>query len=136
VAGPVAERASKFLHRIAGKRMGAISLSDELAPWGVGPAGTDETIDLEILSGGEREQVHLAVRLALAELLTKDAGQRQLVVLDDVLTATDDERLKRVLAILEEMRPHAQFLVLTCHPERYRLLKSANFIDMGTLRVD
>ena len=69
-------------------------------------------------------------------MLTKDAGQRQLVVLDDVLTATDDERLKRVLAILEEMRPHAQFLVLTCHPERYRLLKSANFIDMGTLRVD
>jgi len=136
VAGPVAERASKFLHRIAGKRMGAISLSDELAQWGVGPAGTDETIDLEILSGGEREQVRLAVRLALAELLTKDAGQRQLVVLDDVLTPTDDERLKRVLAILEEMRPHAQFLVLTCHPERYRLLKSANFIDMGTLRVD
>jgi hypothetical protein len=134
VAGPVAERASRLLHRIAGKRMGAISLSDELAPWGVGPAETDETIDLEILSGGEREQVHLAVRLALAELLTKDAGQRQLVVLDDVLTATDDGRLRRVLAILEEMRSHAQFLILTCHPERYRLLKSANFIDMESLR--
>jgi len=134
VAGPVAERASKLLHRIAGKRMGAISLSDELAPWGVGPTETDETIDLEILSGGEREQVHLAVRLALAELLTKDAGQRQMVVLDDALTATDDERLERVLAILEEMRAHAQFVILTCHPERYRLLKRAKFIDMESLR--
>jgi hypothetical protein len=53
--------------------MGAISLSDELAPWGVGPTAADETIDLEILHGGQREQVHLAVRLALAELPTKDA---------------------------------------------------------------
>jgi len=134
VAGPVADRASKLLQRIAGKRIGAISLGDDLAPWGVGPAETDETIDLEILSGGEREQVHLAVRLALAELLTKDAGKRRLVVLDDVLTATDDERLGRVIAVLEEMRPHAQFVILTCHPERYKPLKGAKFIDMANLR--
>ena len=134
VAGPVADRASKLLQRIAGKRIGAISLSDDLAPWGVGPAETDETIDLEILSGGEREQVHLAVRLALAELLTKDAGQKRLVVLDDVLTATDDERLGRVIAVLEEMRSHAQFVILTCHPERYKPLKGAKFIDMANLR--
>jgi hypothetical protein len=42
VAGPVADRASKLLQRIAGKRIGAISLSDDLAPWGVGSAETDE----------------------------------------------------------------------------------------------
>ena len=134
VAGSVADRASKLLHRIAGKRIGAISLTDDLAPSGIGPADADECVDLEILSGGEREQVHLAVRLALAELLTKDAGQKRLVVLDDVVTATDDERLGRVLAILEEMRSHAQFVILTCHPERYKTLKSANFIDMASLR--
>jgi energy-coupling factor transporter ATP-binding protein EcfA2 len=134
VAGPVADRASKLLQRIAGKGIGAISLNDDLAPWGVGPAETDETIDLEVLSGGEREQVHLAVRLALAELLTKDAGQKRLVVLDDVMTATDDERLGRVIAVLEEMRSHAQFVILTCHPERYKPLKGAKFIDMANLR--
>ena len=87
-----------------------------------------------VLSGGEREQVHLAVRLALAELLTKDAGQKRLVVLDDVMTATDDERLGRVIAVLEEMRSHAQFVILTCHPERYKPLKGAKFIDMANLR--
>src|SRR5207249_2332797 len=54
VAGPVADRASKFLHRIAGKRMGGISLSDDLAPRGIGPAEMDEAIDLEVLSSGER----------------------------------------------------------------------------------
>ncbi|MGO9274360.1 MAG: hypothetical protein ACLQOO_29690 [Terriglobia bacterium] len=29
------------------------------------------------------------------------------------------------------MRPHAQFLILTCHPERYKVLKSTNLIDAG-----
>ena len=134
VAGPISERASKLLHRIAGVRMGSISLSDELAPWAVEPAEAEGAIDLEDLSGGEREQVYVAVRLALAELLTKDAGRRELVVLDDVLTFTDDERLKRVLTILEEMRTHAQFLILTCHPDRYKPLKGANFIDVQQLR--
>jgi chromosome segregation ATPase len=134
VAGPVADRASKLLQRIAGKRIGDVSLNDDLAPWGVEAAEADETIDLEILSGGEREQVQVAVRLALAELLTKDAGQRRLVVLDDVLTATDDERLGRVIAVLDEMRPHTQFVILTCHPERYKPLKGAKFIDMANLR--
>jgi uncharacterized protein YhaN len=135
VAGPISERASKLLHRIAGVRMGSISLSDELAPWAVEPAEAEDAIDLEDLSGGEREQVYVAVRLALAELLTKDAGRRELVVLDDVLTFTDDERLKRVLTILEEMRTYAQFLILTCHPDRYKPLKGANFIDVQQLRI-
>jgi hypothetical protein len=73
----------------------------------------------------------LAVRLALAELLTKDAGQKRLVVLDDVLTATGDERLGRVIAVLEEMRSHAQFVILTFHPERYKPLKGAKLIERG-----
>jgi DNA repair exonuclease SbcCD ATPase subunit len=134
VAGPIAERASKILRRVAGARMRSISLSDELAPWAVELTETEDAVELEHLSGGEREQVYIAVRLALAELLTKDAGRRELVVLDDVLTFTDDERLKRVLTILDEMRTHAQFLILTCHPERYKPLKGANFIDLEKLR--
>jgi DNA repair exonuclease SbcCD ATPase subunit len=134
VAGPIAERASKILRRVAGARMRLINLSDELAPWAVELTEAEDAIDLEHLSGGEREQVYVAVRLALAELLAKDASRRELVVLDDVLTFTDDERLKRVLTILNEMRTHAQFLILTCHPERYKPLKGANFIDLEKLR--
>lgn len=73
-------------------------------------------------------RVYLATRLALAEVLTKD--ERQLVVLDDVLTATYVDRLGRIMTILEESAQHLQILILTCHPERYHSLKSANFIDL------
>ena len=78
--------------------------------------------------GGEREQVYLAVRLALAEVLFRD--QRQLVVLDDALTYTDAGRFARILAILEEAAAHFQILILTCHPERYSGLSDACFIDI------
>jgi uncharacterized protein YhaN len=86
---------------------------------------------LESLSGGEREQLHLAVRLALAEVLS--GGERQLVVLDDVLTATDTARLARVLTILEEAAQRWQIVVLTCHPERYRGLTAATFFDLEAM---
>ena len=76
-------------------------------------------------------RVYLATRLALAEVLAKD--ERQLVVLDDVLTATDADRLARIMTILEESAQRLQILILTCHPERYHSLKGANFIDLETI---
>lgn len=80
------------------------------------------------MSGGERAQVYLAPRLALADVLAR--GERQLVVLDDVLTATDTGRLARVMGVLEVAAQRLQVLILTCHPERYRGLAGANFVDL------
>ena len=72
---------------------------------------------LNQLSGGENEQVHFATRLALADRLS--AQEPQLVVFDDVLMATDPERLARILDLLEQRRERMQVLILTCHPERF-----------------
>ena len=90
------------------------------------PAGSG--VALEQVSGGEREQIYLAARLALAELLA--VNERQLVVLDDVLTFTDAARMGRVLDVLEESAQRLQILIITCHPERYRGLQAAQFIDL------
>jgi len=38
-------------------------------------------------------------------------------VLDDVLTATDPERLTRILELLDEAADRYQVLILTCHPD-------------------
>jgi uncharacterized protein YhaN len=92
------------------------------------PEVAGQAVTLDNLSGGEQEQLYLATRLALAEVLGKE--ERQLVVLDDVLTATDAGRLARVVNVLEEAAQHLQVLILTCHPERYRGLKQAVFFDL------
>jgi DNA repair exonuclease SbcCD ATPase subunit len=128
VSGPVEVAATRILQRIAGRRLGSIKVGDGFVPSGVVPELMDDTVHLDNLSGGEQEQLYLATRLALADVLRKD--ELQMVVLDDVLTSTDTGRLAKVMNILEEAAQRLQLLILTCHPERYRGLKSGHFFDL------
>lgn len=133
VAGPVEAAATRTLQRIAGSKLGRVQLGEAFEPTQVMPGMAASPVAIESMSGGEREQIYLATRLALADVLAK--GERQMVVLDDVLVATDAGRLARVMAILEEAAQRLQVLVLTCHPERYRGLDGATFFDLeATLR--
>jgi len=131
VAGPVEETATRTLQRIAGERLGRLQLGESFEPAHVLPEVLGESVALDNVSGGEREQIYLATRLALAEVLAKN--ERQLVVLDDVLAATDAGRLARVMTVLEEAAQRLQILILTCHPERYRGLVGAQFIDLEAI---
>ena len=128
VVAPVEVAATRTLQRIAGNRMGCLQLGEAFEPTQMMPRATDTPVSIENMSGGEREQIYLATRLALADVLAK--GERQLVVLDDVLVATDAGRLARVIRILEEAGQRLQVLILTCHPERYLGLDTAHFIDL------
>lgn len=131
VAGPVEEAATRTFHRIAGRRLGRLKLGETFEPTEVHPESSDLAVSLASVSGGEEEQIHLATRLALADVLAQD--ERQFVVLDDVLTATDAGRLARVMTILEEAAQRLQILILTCHPERYRGLEEAQFLDLEAI---
>ena len=73
--------------------------------------GGDEPF--EQLSDGTREQIAILVRLALAELLC-DRGLPAVVVLDDALVFSDDERIQRMFAVLERAAERLQIVVLTC----------------------
>jgi len=128
VAGPVETIATRTFQRIAGSRLGRIQIGDNFEPSAILPETASESVPLDNLSGGEQEQLYLATRLALAQALRRD--ERQLVVLDDVLTASDSGRLARVMNVLEEAAQDLQILILSCHPERYRALKTARFIDL------
>lgn len=134
VTAPVEAAATRILHRIASRRLGSIRLGEAFQPCAVLPDPAGDAVEMENISGGEQEQLYLATRLALAEVLARE--QRQLVVLDDVLTATDAGRLARVMTVLEEAAQRLQLLILTCHPERYRGLKEAWFFDLEAMRRD
>jgi hypothetical protein len=134
VTGPVEKSAGLLLQRIAGRRLGRIELNDTFLPTAVKPEMNETPVPPEHLSGGEQEQLHLSVRLALAEVLAGD--ERQMVVLDDVLAATDAGRLARVMNVLEEAAQRLQVLILTCHPERYGGLAGAHRIDLEAIVRD
>jgi DNA repair exonuclease SbcCD ATPase subunit len=133
VTQPVEVAATRTLQRIASRRLGRIRIGENFEPSSVIPDMIEESISLENLSGGEREQLYLATRLALADVLRR--GEKHLVVLDDVLTATDAGRLARVLNILEEAAQRLQILILTCHPERYRGLRTGHFFDLENIQT-
>jgi uncharacterized protein YhaN len=128
ILGPVTNRATAMLQRVAGRKLGSVQLGTDFLPSAVTPEAAGDEVKIDELCGGEKEQIYLAVRLALADVLYRK--QRDLVVLDDALTYTDSGRFARVLGILDEAAVRFQILVLTCHPERYTGLSGACFIDL------
>lgn len=131
VATPVSERATAILSSIGASQLGPVHLTTALEPAPLSPGGAPAPVDLDQISGGEAEQVHFASRLALAELLARD--EPQLVVFDDVLLSTDDNRLARMLELLESSLDRLQVLILTCHPDRYRSRSSSpRLIGLGS----
>ncbi|MFH1531459.1 MAG: AAA family ATPase [Pseudomonadota bacterium] len=133
LVAPVERDASELLRRISGPRLGDLLVGEGLQPAHIRPRAVREGVEpgIDDLSVGEREQVHFAVRLALAGILVRE--ERQLVVLDDILAYTDLGRYNHVLGILEELSERLQIVILSCHPERYGSLIDVRF-DLETLR--
>ncbi len=70
-------------------------------------------------SMGAREQLGIAARLAYADLL-QEAGKPTLIILDDALVHTDDDRLAVMKRILFDAGTRHQIVVFTCHPSAWR----------------
>lgn len=76
--------------------------------------------DFESLSHGTREQVGLALRLAMAQLLASDHGGCLPLVLDDAFTHADKDRIQRLQRLLFRAAENGlQIILLSCHPENY-----------------
>jgi DNA repair exonuclease SbcCD ATPase subunit len=67
----------------------------------------------ERLSDGTREQIAVLTRLAFAELLA-DQGRPAVVVLDDALVFSDDQRIEQMFEILVRAAAKLQIILLTC----------------------
>jgi energy-coupling factor transporter ATP-binding protein EcfA2 len=119
----VVETAVSILRRIAGPSFQTVSLTEGLTPSAASPMSVGSAVPLADLSGGEKEQIAFAVRLALARELAR--SERQLLVLDDSLTTTDPARFERILDILRESADQLQIVILTCDPRRYEALAEA-----------
>ncbi len=84
-------------------------------------------LDVTQLSIGAREQLALLGRLACASLLGAHGG---VLLFDDALGNTDPDRLERLGAVLRSAGQHAQVIVLTSYPDRYRHVGGATRIAL------
>ncbi|MFQ3670694.1 MAG: AAA family ATPase [Verrucomicrobiia bacterium] len=77
----------------------------------------------EQLSAGAREQVAVAFRLAVAEILAESHDGCLPLALDDALVNADPERMKGLLLMLHRATKRGlQLIVVTCQPSEYSAL--------------
>ncbi len=82
------------------------------------------SLPVELLSRGTREQLFLALRLALAAGYSR-RGAALPLVLDDVLVNFDTHRAKAAAAVLRDFAAEGhQLLIFTCHEHIFKLFKS------------
>ena len=80
-----------------------------------GPAASEPRKVGEPLSQGTREQIYLALRLAIIDHL--DSGAERLpLFMDEILVNWDAWRRDRAFELLERVAERRQVFLFTCHP--------------------
>jgi DNA repair exonuclease SbcCD ATPase subunit len=133
---PFTERIHKYIRVISGDAVdvridyndgtfGELSLSRK-------DFSDNQSFSFGSLSGGMREQLSAAVRLAMAEVLAAGHGNCMPMVMDDAFVNTDSGRIARVIPMLDlASRNGVQVIVLSCTPKEYYPLGAKNYILAG-----
>ncbi|MDF1851859.1 MAG: AAA family ATPase [Verrucomicrobiales bacterium] len=128
---PLAEKVTSYLAQIFGPSARATVSVDDGVIGGWTMTRDQGTFEFADLSGGTREQVAAAVRLALAEILAADHGGTLPVVFDDAFTNSDPSRIQSLQSMLDLASCKGlQIILLTCTPEDYISL-GARTIPLG-----
>jgi uncharacterized protein YhaN len=99
----------------------SIEVGEDLSPGRITRVGTTgaESGEFDELSVGTREQMGVVARVAYADLL-QDAGKPTLLILDDALVNTDQERLGQMKRVLYDAAARHQILIFSCHPRAWQ----------------
>lgn len=88
----------------------------------------DSTFTFQTLSGGAKEQVAAAVRLAMAEILATDHDGCLPILFDDAFAYTDPERVQSLQRMLNLAALRGlQIIILTCTPNDYSAFGANTF---------
>lgn len=121
VTQPIADRVAGYLECLFGRGVRvAVDLADAThASIRLTRPGTP-TFTFDSLSGGAKEQVAAAVRLATAEILSANHDGCLPILFDDAFAYADDDRIQSLQTMLDLAAVRGlQVLVLTCTPADY-----------------
>ena len=113
----LAGEAAALFSRLTGGRYDEVTLARDLTAK-ARPTGDAVGRDTDYLSAGAKDQLYLALRLAVCELALPGDDPCP-IVLDDALVNFDRERMERALALLRKLAEKRQILLFTCHEREY-----------------
>ncbi len=129
------EMSGRIFTKLTRGRYNKVLLNREMLP-SAQESGQSLPREAAALSQGAADQLYLAVRLAICQLVLP-AEKGVPILLDDALTSFDDDRMSAALDYLVELSAQRQILLLTCqrregaylaqaHPGAFRLLHPSN----------
>lgn len=107
------KRAAEIFDALTGGAYGGVAL-DRTLRVSAEPAGSGVPRDVGYLSAGAADQLYLAVRLAVCDLVLPPENAAP-IVLDDALSSFDDARCAAALDYLRQEAEKRQILLFTCH---------------------
>jgi energy-coupling factor transporter ATP-binding protein EcfA2 len=129
---PFAERISVYLQCLFGVGARATVTLANNAFAGlqlVRPSIGGGAVPFDSLSGGAREQVAAAVRLAMAEILAADHDGCLPLVFDDAFAYSDPERVQTLQRMLDLAAANGlQLIILSCTPSDYAALGASRVL--------
>ena len=120
------ERTGLLFARLTAGRYDGIQLDRDLHVT-VHPKDSPIYRPLSYLSGGTVDQLYLALRLAICQLLLPGAP----ILLDDALAYFDDQRAALALDALREMSKSQQVIIFTCQNREKRILDELRQKELG-----
>jgi len=144
-ARPLLEKTTRDLFERFNLAYSDIKIDDDYNISVIGPSGEQ---DIDQISGGERVALAIALRLAIAQVLS---GRIETVIMDEPTTHLDEERRKELVNILNSFfreggRIIPQMLIITHHSEieevadvvysvkkkeGYSTVESGKYLDAG-----
>jgi DNA repair exonuclease SbcCD ATPase subunit len=119
---PLAEKIGDYLKRLFGPEARAVVTFEDNAFKRIELVRSAQggAMPFDSLSGGTREQVAAAVRLAIAELLAANHDGSLPVVFDDAFAYSDPDRVNTMQGMLDLGASRGlQVIVLSCNPSDY-----------------
>lgn len=114
------EKASSFICEITGGKYKKLVTDEKLH---VSLMTDEKRVEIEQVSRGTVEQVYLALRMAVGELLCEEEMP---VILDDAFAYYDEERMLQTLRWLKEHKK--QVIIFTCQTREEQVMKEAGLV--------
>ena len=124
-------RAADIFSAITAGRYGKVLLSRDFS-LSAEMAGDPVGRSIRLLSQGAADQLYLAVRLAICDMVLP-AEKRVPLVLDDALTSFDDDRLRAALDYLLVESEKRQILLFTCQKREMDYLQGRKNVTVACL---
>ena len=118
------EKAASIFTKLTKGKYNKVLLDRKLIP-SAQENGAILSHEVHSLSQGAADQLYLAVRLAICDLVLP-AENCVPIFLDDALVTFDDERMAAALDLLVELSEHRQILLFTCQRRELAYLRTAH----------